>query len=153
MSDNRPEEFVNEAAEPVTEETVVNAAAEMPNAADDMTYAGPKAAEENTVNAAAEEPKAAETVTYAAPEEPKKAAEEPRGYSYNPNPAASYGAAESYAKPKKATWKKVLAGALACLLVAGLGFGGGYLGVKAGYANLEPVVINQIADTTPAIDD
>ncbi len=75
-----------------------------------------------------------------------EASEDMRGYSYTPNPAAY--TAEPAAKPKKAVWKKILAGAVACLLLCGLAFGSGYLGVKAGYAHLEPVVINQISDAS-----
>ena len=151
MTDVRPEDFVNEAANPAAEENTVNAAPEtiVFTKAEEVKEAAEEAARpEAAAYTAAEEPKKAETA-YTAAEEPKKE-EEPRGYSYHPGPAASYGA--SNAKPKKAVWKKVLAGVLACLLVAGLGFGGGYLGVKAGYANLEPVVINQVSDSSSNTD-
>ncbi|MBR5741563.1 MAG: trypsin-like peptidase domain-containing protein [Firmicutes bacterium] len=123
MEDVRPEDFVNDAANPET-----------PDAVDNMTYTAP------------EEPKAAEETVKAAPEEPKPAEEAPRGYSYNPDPTVTYGE-PSGPKAKKGVWKKVLAGVLACLLICGLAFGSGYLGVKAGYAKLEPVVITQVSDS------
>jgi len=124
MNELRPEDFVNEA---------VN---ETGNAAETVTAA------EQTAE------KAAETVTETVRETPKPEAEPIRGFSYNPDPTASYAAGS--AKPKKSVWKKILAGALACVLVAGLAFGSGYLGVKAGYKNLGSVVINQVSDANGA---
>lgn len=74
--------------------------------------------------------------------------------AYDPNPAGYQAlpppALPPSKKPKKGLVKRIVTGALALVMVAGIGFGSGYAGFLTAYNNSEPKVVYPPAQSTTA---